>query len=65
MKHHDQMWEETVYLHSWEDGEVNLLVNVIHDLSSLLGDLAQPLAVKDHGSPRASQRLVSGCGHHI
>ena len=53
------------YLQSWEDGKVNLLIDVVHDFGALLSDLAQALAVEDHGPPGTPQGLVGGRGHHI
>lgn len=53
------------YLHPWEDGKVDLLVDVVHDFCALLSDLAQALAVEDHSPPGTPQGLVGGCGHHI
>ena len=53
-------------LQSREDGEVDLVLNVVHDLLARLGiHLADALAVEDHGAARAAQRLVRGGGDHI
>ena len=56
---------DEAYLQAWKDGCVDLLVQVIHDVVALLVLLAHALAVEDHGTPGASQRLVCGCGDHI
>ena len=56
----------TTRLQPGEHREVDLVLNVVHDLLARLGiHLAHALAVEDHGAARATQRLVRGGGDHV
>mmetsp|Transcript_9452 Transcript_9452/g.16238 ORF Transcript_9452/g.16238 Transcript_9452/m.16238 type:complete len:262 (+) Transcript_9452:77-862(+) len=52
-------------LESGEDREVDLVLNVVHDLVALLVYVAHALPEEDHGTARPAQRLVSGGGDDI
>mmetsp|Transcript_5491 Transcript_5491/g.15730 ORF Transcript_5491/g.15730 Transcript_5491/m.15730 type:complete len:420 (-) Transcript_5491:29-1288(-) len=52
-------------LESGEHGEVDLGVQVVHDLLALLVGRPHTLAVEDHGAAGAAQGLVGGGGHHV
>mmetsp|Transcript_15614 Transcript_15614/g.36178 ORF Transcript_15614/g.36178 Transcript_15614/m.36178 type:complete len:207 (-) Transcript_15614:835-1455(-) len=48
-----------------EHGSVDRLLEVVHQGLSLLVKLALPLAVKDHRTARAAQRLMRRRGDHV
>mmetsp|Transcript_21342 Transcript_21342/g.53786 ORF Transcript_21342/g.53786 Transcript_21342/m.53786 type:complete len:436 (+) Transcript_21342:112-1419(+) len=52
-------------LQAREDGEVDLVLDVVHDGVALLVGALLALAVEDHRAAGAAQRLVRGGGHHV
>jgi len=52
-------------LEAGEDSEVELVLNVVHDLLALLVDAADALTVEDHGPARATEGLVGGGGDNV
>ena len=50
---------------SGENGKVDLVLQVVHDVLPLLVDALLSLAVEDHGAARAAQRLVRRGGDHV
>mmetsp|Transcript_15044 Transcript_15044/g.39547 ORF Transcript_15044/g.39547 Transcript_15044/m.39547 type:complete len:430 (+) Transcript_15044:388-1677(+) len=52
-------------LEAREDREVDLILQIVHNLHALLGHRAHALAVENHGTARAAERLVGGGGHDV
>ena len=53
------------HLQSGEDGEVDAVLQVVHDVLALLVLALDSLAEEDHGTSRAPQRLVRRGRHHV
>lgn len=52
-------------LQSGEDGEVDAVLQVVHNVLALLVLALDALAEEDHGSAGPTQRLVRCGGHHV
>ena len=52
-------------LQAGEDCEVDLVLDVVHDLVPLDVHTPHPLPVEDDARPGAPQGLVHSAGHHV
>ena len=59
------MSDSFAYLCTGEDGKVDLVLEVVHDILALLVLSLHALPVEDHGATWSPQRLVRGGHHHI
>ncbi len=50
---------------TWEDGEVDLVLKIVHDVLARLVLGADTLAEEDHGTTWATERLMSGSGDDV
>merc|ERR1719376_162237 len=52
-------------LQSWEDGQVDLILDVVHGLHTVPVHTPDPLPVEDDPCPGTSESLVHGAGDHV